>query len=92
MNRKNNVWGKWIYWFVYAVAVITVYKTLDNFSDITNWIKEIFNILMPFIIGIFLAYLFYVPCKNIEKLYKKSKIKKPQETKQNLQASGAKSV
>ncbi|MCI9017256.1 MAG: AI-2E family transporter [Clostridia bacterium] len=75
MNRKNNVWGKWIYWFVYAVAVITVYKTLDNFSDITNWIKEIFNILMPFIIGIFLAYLFYVPCKNIEKLYKKSKIK-----------------
>lgn len=75
MEKKNNIWGKWIYWFVFAVAVITVYKTLDNFTDIINWIKGIFNVLMPFIIGIFIAYIFYLPCKKIEALYSKSKLK-----------------
>lgn len=75
MEKKTNIWGKWLYWFVFAVAVIVVYKTLDNFSDITNWIKGIFEVIMPFLIGILLAYLFYIPCKNIENFYKKSKIK-----------------
>lgn len=75
MEKKNNIWGKWLYWFVFAVAVITVYKTLDNFTDIINWIKGIFNVLMPFIIGIFIAYIFYLPCKKIELLYSKSKLK-----------------
>lgn len=75
MEKKNNIWGKWLYWFIFAVAVITVYKTLDNFKDITNWIKGIIGVLIPFIVGILLAYLFYLPCKKIEKTYQKSKIK-----------------
>ena len=77
MEKKdtNNIWGRRLYWFVYAVAVIVVYKTLDNFSDITNWLKGIFEVLMPFIIGILIAYLFYIPCRKVETSYKKSKIK-----------------
>lgn len=75
MEKKTNIWGKWLYWFIFAVAVIAVYKTLDNFNDITNWIKGILEVLMPFMIGILLAYLFYIPCKKIEKLYQKSKQK-----------------
>ena len=75
MEKKENIWGKWLYWFIFAVAVIVVYKTLDNFSDIADWIKGIFNVIMPFIIGILLAYLFYIPCRNLEKLYEKTKWK-----------------
>ncbi len=75
MEKKNNIWGKWLYWFVFAVAVITVYKTLDNFNDITNWLKGILDVLMPFIIGIFIAYILYIPCKKLENVYKKSKLK-----------------
>lgn len=75
MEKKNNIWGKWIYWFIYAVAVIIVYKTLDNFTDITNWIKGILDVLMPFIIGVFIAYILYIPCKGTERFYSKSKIK-----------------
>lgn len=75
MEKKTSIWGKWLYWFIFAVAVILVYKTLDNFSDITNWIKGILEVIMPFIIGILLAYLFYIPCKKIEKVYQTSKIK-----------------
>lgn len=75
MEKKTNIWGKWLYWFIFAVAVIFVYKTLDNFSDITNWLKGIIEVIMPFIIGILLAYLFYIPCRNVERFYKKSKFK-----------------
>lgn len=75
MEKKNNIWGKWLYWFVFAVAVIVVYKTLDNFKDITDWLKGILDVLMPFIVGIFISYILYIPCKKIENMYSKSKVK-----------------
>lgn len=71
-NIKN--WTKWLYWFLFAVAVITVYKTLDNFTNISIWFKNLVSVLMPFIIGIIIAYLLYIPCKSIEKLFSKCKI------------------
>lgn len=73
MGKK--VWTKWLYWFTFAVAVIFVYKALDNFSNIFDWIKTLLGVLMPFLMGIFLAYLFYTPCVKVEKMYKKSKSK-----------------
>lgn len=75
MEKKHNIWGKWLYWFIFAVAVITVYKTLDNFTEIADWIKGIINVLMPFIIGILIAYIFYIPSKKIESFYSQSKLK-----------------
>ncbi len=72
MKEKKN-WTKWIYWFTFAVAVIFVYKTLDNLNNISIGIGKLISVLMPFIIGILLAYLFYIPCRQIEKLYKKIK-------------------
>lgn len=73
-NIKN--WTKWVYWFLFAVAVIAVYKTLDNFTNISIWLENLVSVLMPFIIGIIIAYLLYIPCKNIEKLFSKCKILK----------------
>lgn len=74
MKEKKN-WTKWIYWFTFAVAVIVVYKTLDNFKDISKWLGGLISILMPFFMGILIAYLFYIPCRQIEKLFKKIKFK-----------------
>lgn len=74
-QNKNNIWTKWLYWFVFAVAVIVVYKTLDNFEQISIWVNNFFKILMPFFAGILIAYLLYVPCKKIENLYKNIKFK-----------------
>lgn len=74
MKEKRN-W-KWLYWFTFAVAVIFVYKTLDNFSDISMWISNLISILMPFFMGILLAYLLYIPCRQIERLYNKIKFTK----------------
>ncbi len=74
MKEKKNIWTKWLYWFMFAVAVISVYKTLDNFNEIGNWFRNFFNIIMPFLIGILIAYLLYIPAKKIENKRKKNKI------------------
>ena len=73
MNNNKGVWKKWAYWFSFAIAVIIVYKTLDNFKEIKVWISNLFNIIMPFIIGIIIAYLLYLPSRKLENLYKKVK-------------------
>ena len=75
MEEKRRPIKKWVYWFLFAVAVIAVYKTMDNFNEIIVFFKNLFGILMPFIIGALLAYLLYVPCKKVESAVKKSKFK-----------------
>lgn len=76
MNKRIKNWTKWLYWFLFAVAVIAVYKTLDNFNDILSFVKNLFGVLMPFFIGLLLAYLFYIPSRKLERLYNKSKVLK----------------
>ena len=65
MGENKRVITKWLYWFVFAVAVILVYKTVDNLGEISIWFKKLFSILMPFVIGILIAYLFYIPARNL---------------------------
>ena len=72
LNNKGKL-TKWLYWFLFAVAVILVYKTLDNFSAIGAWIKNLIDVLMPFIVGLLIAYLLYIPCRKVESLYRKTK-------------------
>lgn len=72
MKERKNI-TKWMYWFTFAVSVIVIYKVLDNFNDIYLWFKRLNSILMPFFMGILIAYLFYVPCRQIENLYKRIK-------------------
>lgn len=71
-NNKRKI-TKWLYWFLFAVAIIIVYKTLDNFSAIGNWLKNLFDVLMPFIVGLVIAYLLYIPCRKIESCFRKNK-------------------
>lgn len=66
MEKNKKTWTKWLYWFTFAVAVIIVYKTLDSFNEIADWFQNLFSILMPFIMGIFVAYILYLPCRKIE--------------------------
>ena len=75
MKKSDIKWSKWLQWFAFAVAIIIFYKILDNFTDILNWFTNLFSVLMPFLMGIFIAYIFYTPCKKIENIYNKSKLK-----------------
>ena len=75
MNEIKNHWKKWMYWFFLAVAIILVYKAVDNFGNINDIFNKFFNILTPFLAGVFIAYIFYMPCKKIEEALLKSKNK-----------------
>lgn len=73
-NFKNGT--KWFYWFSLIVAVVIIYKVLDNFTGIGNWIGNLLKVLEPFLMAILLAYLLYIPCRKIEKIYQKNKFTK----------------
>ena len=42
MKRFEKYYG-WIIAFVFCVAVIAVYKTFDNFNNITQYLAKIFE-------------------------------------------------
>lgn len=75
MNEVKNHWKKWLYWFMLGLALIIIYKAFDNFGDVMDVLGKFLTILRPFFIGIFIAYLLYLPCKKIEEVFKKSKNK-----------------
>lgn len=75
MNEMKNHGKKWLYWFLLGVAIIVVYKALDNFGDMMGVVTKFFEIITPFLVGIFISYLLYMPCKKIEESYAKSKLK-----------------
>jgi len=74
MRERGNI-SKWLYWFSLALAVIIVYKFLDNFTAIGLFISNLIGILMPFIMGILIAYILYIPCKKIEECFNRTKSK-----------------
>ena len=75
MNEIKNNWKKWLYWFVLGVALICIYKILDNYENVMGTLNTFFGVISPFLIGIFIAYLLYMPSRKFEELYGKVKIK-----------------
>ena len=75
--KKDKVLGtkKWFYWVSIGVVLIIIYKLLDNFTGIGDWIGNLFSVLAPFLEGILIAYILYTPCKKIEKILQKRKNK-----------------
>ncbi len=72
MKPKREM-SKWTYWFSLAVAIILVYSCITNFAGICVFLKKIMNIIMPFLMAIIVAYLFYRPARFFEKIYENKK-------------------
>ena len=75
MNEIKNNWKKWVYWFTLGVALICIYKILDNYGNVMEVLHTFLGVISPFLIGVFIAYLLYMPSKKFEELYGKIKIK-----------------
>ncbi len=71
MSEKR--FRKYIGWFIFAVALITIYKTIDSVDIVFSWVGEIIKVLAPFGFALLLAYLLYFPCRKIEGLIRKVK-------------------
>ena len=73
MKRIKNNLTKWMYWFLLAISIISVYKLLDNFSTITKAIGGFINVIAPFLGGLLIAYILYIPASKIENTLRKIK-------------------
>ncbi len=75
MEELKQGWKKRISWLLVALTVVIVYKMLDNFSNVTEWFGTFFRILKPFLAGLLISYILFMPCKKIEEALEKSKLK-----------------
>ena len=75
MEEIKQGWKKRISWLLIALTVVIVYKMLDNFSNVTEWFGTFFRILKPFLLGLLISYILFMPCKKIENAILKSKFK-----------------
>ena len=75
MEEIAKQWVRWIAIVIFAIIFITIYKFLDGFLHVREIFNNFMKIISPFLIGILISYLLYIPCKGVEKLYNKSKIK-----------------
>ncbi len=68
MTRVKGLKGviSWLSAFLFAVAVIAVYKTFDNFDSIWAFVGTILDILSPFVTGFGLAFLLFAPSRFLE--------------------------
>jgi len=75
LDKGNFERAKWIPIAILAVILMIVYKTIDNFSQISEAVGRFFFVISPLLYGVLFAYFFYIPHQKIEKLYKKSKLR-----------------
>lgn len=68
-------WHTWVFWITLATVIIFIYKAIDSIGFLTTAFKHLFSILSPFLVGLLIAYLLYIPESKIEKAYKKAKPK-----------------
>ena len=73
MKQKKGI-SKWLYYFLLGTALILVYKFVSDFSTLCEIVKRVISVIMPFIMAIILAYLFYKPVAFFERNFKKNRI------------------
>ena len=73
--KKLKEYSKWVVAFIFAVAVITVYKTFDNIRDIGSIIGTVLSAFKPFFAAFIIAYVFNLPAKKISGLIDNLKFK-----------------
>jgi predicted PurR-regulated permease PerM len=71
--KKLKKYSGWVVAFVFCVAVIAVYKTFDNISNITKYIGIILDAISPFVGAFVIAYILNMPAKRLNKLLAKTK-------------------
>ncbi len=76
MKRERKNLSKWMYWFSLVFSLIVIYKILDSFSSIESWVSNLLSIVSPFIVGIIIAYILYIPARSIEGFFKRFKYTK----------------
>ena len=71
--KKPSRSSRWWMAFLFAVAVILVYKAVDNLGSIVAVLSGFLSILSPFIGAFVIAFLLYAPCVRLEGVLTRTK-------------------
>lgn len=71
--RREKSISKWFYYFTLGMTLIFVYKFVSDFGALWDLAKRVISVIMPFIMGIIVAYLFYRPITFLERILNKNK-------------------
>lgn len=71
--RREKSISKWFYYFTLGMSLIFVYKFVSDFGALWDLAKRVISVIMPFIMGIIVAYLFYRPITFLERILNKNK-------------------
>ena len=71
--RRGKGISKWLYYFTLGMALIFVYKFVSDFGALWSFAQRVVSVIMPFIMGVIVAYLFYRPVTFLERLLNKNK-------------------
>ena len=71
--RRGKGISKWLYYFTLGMALIFAYKFVSDFGALWSFAQRIVSVIMPFIMGVIVAYLFYRPATFLERLLNKNK-------------------
>lgn len=71
--RRGKGISKWLYYFTLGMALIFVYKFVSDFEALWSFAQRVVSVIMPFIMGVIVAYLFYRPVTFLERLLNKNK-------------------
>lgn len=72
---REKKWKNWLYWFSLALAIIIVFNLFNNFENFKAVVGNFLKILSPFLAGLLIAYILFLPTRGIEKKIEKSKVK-----------------
>jgi predicted PurR-regulated permease PerM len=73
MNKNGFELAKWIPICIIAVLLMIIYKTLDNFSQITTALSKFFQVISPLLYGVLFAYFLYIPQQKFQSMYGRPK-------------------
>lgn len=73
--QKHKQLSMWIAAFIFVASVLIFKELVTKIPAVFSAIGSFLQIISPFIAGFIIAFILYVPCNKIEKLFKK--VKKP---------------
>ena len=68
-------WHTWVFYLTLGILFIIVYKLFDSIGFLAVGLKNLLKIVTPFLAGLLMAYLLYIPENKVEKSLKKVKAK-----------------
>ncbi len=74
---KESDWKRWLFFFSIGAALVVVYKSFGNLSEVFALVGSLGSILVPFIIAFAIAYFLSRPVNFFDRLFGKINVTNP---------------